>query len=301
MNYFYKDQYVLNKTFNRLTILDIFYKKNKRNHNVRYAKCKCSCGNEKDILLAEVVTGGTKSCGCYEKECSRNSPTKFKPNFDDNEIIGKTFNRLTVISNFYKDGIRYCKCKCSCGNEKILRYCNLVFSRVKSCGCIAKERSEHHKLTCELRRKYHDIKKRCYNEKCNNYKYYGGRGIKICDKWLGKNGSENFINWSLNNGWKSGLTIDRIDVNGDYSPNNCRWVNYHIQNTNKRIYKNNKTGYAGVINSSDGRGYESKIGLHNKIIELGYFKSKRLALEARNRFIIENGLTEYKIQEWKGE
>lgn len=153
----------------------------------------------------------------------------------------------------------------------------------------------------EIRHKFYEIKKRCYNDKCNNYKNYGGRGIKICNEWLGNNGIDKFIKWSVNNGWKKGLTIDRIDVNKNYSPDNCRWVDYHIQNTNKRKYKNNSTGYVGITKHSRSNGYRAKIGLHKKIIEIGSFKSKREALEARNQFIIENGLTEYKIQEWKGE
>ena len=76
------------------------------------------------------------------------------------------------------------------------------------------------------------MKKRCYNSNDKAYNYYGGRGIKVCDEWL--NDFQTFYDWSMNNGYNEHLTIDRIDVNGNYEPNNCRWVDYKIQNRNSR-------------------------------------------------------------------
>ena len=82
---------------------------------------------------------------------------------------------------------------------------------------------------------YHGMKTRCYNPNGNHYKYYGERGIKICDEWLGKDGLYNFIRWAIiEGGYEKGLTIDRIDVDGDYCPENCRWVTMKIQGRNKR-------------------------------------------------------------------
>ena len=95
-------------------------------------------------------------------------------------------------------------------------------------------------LINKIRKRFYGIKSRCYNENCPNYEDYGGRGIKICDEWLSN--INNFINWSLENGFREDFSIDRIDVNGNYEPNNCRWVDRKIQANNKRdvVIKNLK-------------------------------------------------------------
>ena len=95
----------------------------------------------------------------------------------------------------------------------------------------------------DLYRRYQGLKKRCYNKKCNSFKYYGKRGIKIAEIWMGKDGFYNFLIWALENGYKKELQIDRIDNNCDYSPDNCRWVDRknNINNRRNSIKINGKT------------------------------------------------------------
>ena len=78
------------------------------------------------------------------------------------------------------------------------------------------------------------MKSRCYNPKEEHYYRYGGRGITVCNEWLGENGFMNFVKWAKENGYKEGLSLDRIDNDGNYEPSNCRWVSYKVQNNNKR-------------------------------------------------------------------
>ena len=90
---------------------------------------------------------------------------------------------------------------------------------------------------------YQGMKQRCYNTKCSRYKYYGSRGIGICDEWL--NSPQAFYDWAMANGYQENLTIDRINNDGNYEPQNCRWVSMKEQATNKRPRKSN-TGAVGV-------------------------------------------------------
>lgn len=95
-----------------------------------------------------------------------------------------------------------------------------------------------------IKRIYYNMRSRCYNPNTPKFKNHGGRGIKVCDEWMGEYGLVNFYNWAMQNGYDESLTIDRINNDGDYSPDNCRWVNYSEQNRNTR--RNHEVTINGV-------------------------------------------------------
>lgn len=123
------------------------------------------------------------------------------------------------------------------------------------------------------------IRQRCNNPNDKDYGSYGGRGIKVCDEW--DNSAERFIVWALENGYKDNLSIDRIDVNSGYSPENCRWATWTQQARNKRMEKTNTTGVVGV--HMDRGKYRAIIYVNNKRVDLGRHNTLEEAKEARRQ------------------
>ncbi len=160
------------------------------------------------------------------------------------------YGRLTVIK-FYKreNNKTYWQCECECGNRLVIPITYLTSGDTKSCGCLRKEtsaRTQRKKAYIKNHRLYSiwiDMKRRCYNKDRNNYIYYGAKGVKVCEEW--KKDFRNFQDWALKNGYKDNLTIDRIDYNRNYQPDNCRWVTIFEQNNN--LSSNHKICYEGKI------------------------------------------------------
>ena len=139
----------------------------------------------------------------------------------------------------------------------------------------------------KLYRKYIDMKARCFNPNCCNYRHYGGRGITVCEEWLGMDGFKHFKEWSLANGYDPALSIDRIDNDGNYSPSNCRWATKSVQNMSKRT--KNTSGYIGVCLHSSGKFWYGRVKDHGKCYYTGMSENIKEAAIMRNNFIIEHG------------
>lgn len=152
------------------------------------------------------------------------------------DLTGQKFGFLKVLSitNDRKYGKVVWLCKCECGKEHRVISCNLLNGSTISCGCknklnLAKANYKHGLSDSRIYNIYICMKERCYNPKSTSYENYGGRGITVCQEWL--DDFMNFYNWAMENGYSDDLSIDRIDVNGNYEPSNCRWATNYTQKT----------------------------------------------------------------------
>ena len=170
------------------------------------------------------------------------------PNFID--LTGQRFSAVVVLEraeNSKRNEVMW-RCRCDCGKEFITRARSLRSGEVTSCGCLGKEHAvaamkkantKHgaspHRGYAKLYNTWLRMKGRCSRPTATSYKYYGGRGISVCEEW--EKDFVAFRDWALANGYQEGLSIDRIDVNGNYCPENCRWITMSEQQRNKRNTK----------------------------------------------------------------
>lgn len=218
------------KRFDRLKVIGIYDKS--KSGQIRW-KCECDCGNIipvfKNTLLRD--NGSIKSCGCvYIEELRKEIGRK------------KDYLEIVDVKQYGRKG--RVVVRCVCGKTKEMKLSQFLNPNKHSCGCIGAKKGEespnykHGMSRTRIYNVYQDMYNRCYNPNDISYTNYGGRGITICQEWIGDSGINNFCDWSYANGYdenakRGECTIDRIKVDEGYSPDNCRWVSMIVQSNNK--------------------------------------------------------------------
>lgn len=190
-------------------------------------------------------------------------------------LVGKRFGRLVVLEDLgsvrtgKKSYRRNVKCLCDCGNTTIVARSHLVTGHTQSCGCYQRDiRITHGQSNSHLYHIWEQIKQRCCNPNDGGYANYGGRGIYLCDEWMN---FEPFATWSYQNGYNRKLSIDRIDNNDGYFPQNCRWADSYQQmnNTSRNVFiaYNGHKKTISQWSRATGINYRT---LHNRIFRSGW-------------------------------
>lgn len=207
------------------------------------------------------------------------------------DLTGNLYGRLTVIGydSTNRTGKALWRCECNCGNTTVVIGDNLKTGATTSCGCYRKEveviASVTHGLTSSNGKKnrlysiWSDMRKRCNNKNNKEFHNYGGRGIKVSDEW--ERNYLKFHEWAIDNGYSDDLTLDRIEVNGNYESTNCKWSTWSEQGQNKRLSPRNTSGISGVTFNKKRGLYTVRIGTGGKRIYVGDYPTIEEARNAR--------------------
>lgn len=194
------------------------------------------------------------------------------------DLTGKKFGRLKCIKiakkRFKGERVRWV-CECFCGNIVEIFSDNLLSGNTKSCGCLDHEKTTSHGMSnSRIYQLWSQIKQRCGNENNLHYKNYGGRGIRLCDDWMS---FKSFYDWAILNGYEDGLTIERLDNNKGYSPDNCTFITKSEQSKNRRVnYRVNINGSVMCLYDACKHLYIDYSLVQNRIKNLGWDVDKAL-------------------------
>lgn len=228
-------------------------------------ECVCDCGNTVNFKVSLITRQARLHCGCVSQKM---------------DLTGHRYGMLDVLyfDEINTDRTRWI-CKCDCGETCSVALTELRAGKTKSCGCLGRSAHITHGMTGTRPYSiYKNMLKRCdYEFDETTYNLYGGRGITYDPKWSTFEGF-----WEdMQEGYDDNLTLDRIDVNGNYTKENCRWVTGSIQSYNQRISGHNTSGRTGVSYYKSRDQWEAYISFEKKFIKLGYFNSFEEAVKAR--------------------
>lgn len=208
------------------------------------------------------------------------------------DITGERYGKLVALRFSGKDGrATLWEFECDCGNNSIKRLADVRHGKIKSCGCLHQEtlikrNTKHGKTGTRTYGIWKDMRRRCLSPTRPRFKDYGARGIKICQRWL-----DSYDNFLEDMGEApQNYTLERIDNDGDYSPNNCKWATYLEQCHNQRARKTNTSGYRGVYKATNGKRWIACINHLGKTLLQKSYKTLEEAVIARNEFIVQNNL-----------
>ena len=202
------------------------------------------------------------------------------------KLIGETWRKYPTETSMQKATYGLFECQ-YCKKEFECQTSHIKSGNTKSCGC-QKGGITHGLSHNQFYKTWKNMMVRCYNLENKHYQSYGGRGITVCEEWLD---IREFIKWSeatFPN--TSDVNLNRININGNYSPENCRWATKTEQNINQRMKKSNTSGYVGVHFDKYHNKWVSQISFNCKNVRLGRFLTKEEAVQARDNYIIENNL-----------
>lgn len=267
-------------TFGRLTVTGKPFKPDPTKY-AYFVECECSCGSGRKLYRKSSLTKKAhpvKSCGCLQREAASTLRTVVK--------VGDIFHRLTVVADLgVVDGRRFVRCKCECGKEIEVRKDSIENGHTKSFGCLYDEtrgRETHGMCGTPEYRSWQSMKDRCINPDNPRYQHYGGRGITYETKW------ETFEGFYEDMGERpEGTSLDRIDVDGNYCKENCRWADATIQGHNRRKFEGFTSNYQGVYFDKSRGKWVSRLQYYGELVHFQRHEDEISAAKAYDNACME--------------